>query len=59
MAVNTKNRRRYYLHQRIKNDFKYSAAKRTVFVKWDYDIRTPHLLELRDKFNYNIQTEIY
>lgn len=59
--------RRYVLHQRIKADFHYSAARRTIDVPADsVDNITRNvpakvaqaLFELRDKFAYTIQPTI-
>lgn len=55
-----KNRnRRYYLHQKIKAAFRYSAHEKTVYVPWDQEEPINQFAaELRDTFGYNIQTEI-
>jgi hypothetical protein len=51
--------RRYKLHQKIKHDFKYSANTKTVFIPYDYQMDIdPFLLELRDKYKYNLQYTI-
>ena len=58
--ANTKKKtnRRYYLHQKIKEQFRYSALKRTVYISCFRDIDNDQVLELRDRFGYSIQTEI-
>lgn len=50
--------RRYKLHQKIKKRFEYYAKKKTVIVPHDYDSQDEFLIELRDKFRYNIQYSI-
>lgn len=50
-----KNRRRYYLHYRIrKTGVKVYANLHTVALPAT-EKPTPHMIELRDRFNYNIQ----
>jgi hypothetical protein len=51
-------KRRYKLHQKIKNQFRYYAKKRTVVVPYDYNLKNKFIDELRDKFKYNIQYSI-
>jgi len=49
MAIKPKDKRRYYLHQKIKKLFKYSASKKTVFINWDQEVQNRHLIELKEK----------
>lgn len=51
--------RRYRLHQRIKDEFRYNAKNRTIFVQFDIDELPPACTELKNRFNYSVQTEIY
>lgn len=51
--------RRYRLHQKIKTAFRYSAAKRTVYVPLDMAEMPPSVQELKNRFHYAVQTEIY
>lgn len=48
--------RRYYLHQRIKEKYRYNPHTRTVFVKWNQEL-VSHARELAAEFRYNIQFE--
>lgn len=55
--------RRYRIHQRIKNELKYNARQRTVFVVHDEMETLPprivnYVKELQAVFGYNIQSEI-
>lgn len=50
--------RRYRLHQKIKKLFVCYAKKKTVIVPFDWDLQNVFVLELRDRFNYNIQFSI-
>lgn len=50
--------RRYKLHQKIKKRFEYFGKQRTVIVPHDYNLDCEFLIELRDKFRYNIQYSI-
>jgi hypothetical protein len=50
--------RRYRLHQKIKDRFRYSAPKRTVYVGHGHDLKDESVIELQCRFGYNIQTEI-
>lgn len=50
--------RRYKLHQKIKQQFEYYGKKKTVIIPHDYDLQNEFLIELRDKFRYNIQYSI-
>lgn len=56
------NGQRYKLHQAIKNEFNYSAGKRTVFVHEDISGATAKAVEavkkLREQFGYNVQITI-
>lgn len=54
----SQRKRRYKLHQNIKDRFRYSALKRTVYIHWDDEVTDKSVIELRDVFGYNIQTEI-
>lgn len=47
--------RRYKLHQKIKNLFELYAKKKLIVIPYDYDLRDEFVIELRDKFRYNIQ----
>ena len=56
-------RRRYRIHQRIKRVVKYDARGRSVFTTPEEldglsGRMTAYVDELRDRFGYNIQTEI-
>jgi len=50
--------RRYKLHQKIKQSFELYAKKRLVVIPHDYDLKNKFVIELRDKFRYNIQYSI-
>ncbi len=52
------NRRRYKLHQLIKGLYAYKPKQRTVYVTNENCIENRFLLELKEKFNYQIQFEI-
>lgn len=63
MKRTSKQNRRYKLHQRIKSALRYSAVKKCVFLlpeELDLIEKTQRraVFELRDKFGYNLQTEI-
>ena len=47
--------RRYKLHQKIKREFELYAKKKLVVIPYDCDLRDKFVIELRDKFRYNIQ----
>lgn len=60
---NKKNKRRYYLHQVIKEFFRYSAYNRIVYVpyffkKEDYPKKVVRALDYLRGLNYSIQIEI-
>lgn len=50
-------RRRYKLHQKIKHLAKYNAKLREILVfhENDYVLTNKYIVELRDKFKYNVQ----
>ncbi|MEO6176971.1 MAG: hypothetical protein ABIP27_17595 [Flavobacterium circumlabens] len=50
--------RRYKLHQKIKGLFEYHGKQKTVIIPWNYDLQNEFVIELRDKFRYNIQYSI-
>lgn len=52
-------RRRYKLHQKIKHLAKYNAKLREklVFHENDFVLTNKYIIELRDKFKYNIQLQ--
>lgn len=50
--------RRYILHQKIKTLFEYHAKQKLVIIPYDYDLQNEFVIELRDKFRYNIQYSI-
>lgn len=58
------NRRRYYLHQKIKTYVKYDASLKTVFIPFNKELEefgnrtAQRILELRDVHHYNLQSEI-
>lgn len=55
-----RDNRRYYLHQRIKNLADYNAIRKEVSVPNDATdvMKNKYVIELRDKFGYNIQLTI-
>jgi hypothetical protein len=50
--------RRYKLHQKIKIQFELYAKKKLIVIPYDYNLRNKFVIELRDKFRYNIQYSI-
>ena len=54
----TEQNRRYKLHQKIKLEFELYAKKKLIVIPYDYDLRDEFVIELRDKFRYNIQYSI-
>ncbi|MBS7232474.1 hypothetical protein KHA90_15755 [Flavobacterium psychroterrae] len=50
--------RRYKLHQKIKMFFEYHGKQKTVIIPYNYDLQNEFIIELRDKFRYNIQYSI-
>lgn len=52
------NNRRYKLHQRIKGKYRYEPQQKTVYVPFDDEQADKAVNELKNRFNYNIQTEI-
>ncbi len=53
-----KTNRRYRLHRKIKGIYRFSVRQKTIFVP-DLDYMTNKaLVELHEKFNYQIQFEI-
>lgn len=55
----SRENRRYRLHQKIKNIVKYSSKSKEIFVFQDDEqlFKNKYILELRDKFYYNVQLE--
>ncbi|SNA83219.1 conserved hypothetical protein [Flavobacterium psychrophilum] len=51
-------RRRYKLHQNIKQLFRYSATHKTVYVPHGSHVDNRYIKELQEKFNYQIQFQI-
>lgn len=52
---------RYYLHQRVKLSFKYSAAEKTIYVSYSKQneaLQNKYVRALRDKYHYSLQLEI-
>lgn len=51
--------RRYYLHRTVKRlkNVRVNSKDKTVFIPFNRDL-TPKIKELRDQYNYSIQTEI-
>lgn len=63
----TISRRRYALHQRIKNNFEYDGPARQIILPADLQTKgfddlpqkvNAAIVELRDKFKYNLQYEL-
>lgn len=50
--------RRYKLHQKIKQLFEYYGKKKLIIIPYDYDLKDEFVIELRDRFRYNIQYSI-
>lgn len=55
-----RDNRRYYLHQRIKHFADYDARRKEVSVPNDATevMKNKYVIELRDKFGYNIQLTV-
>lgn len=50
--------KRYYLHNKLKNKvIKFNAHQRTIYVNSDDELDID-VLRLRDKYGYNIQTQL-
>ena len=58
MGRTAKQNRRYRLHQRIKNLYRYSAINKTIYVPFDKEVSEEPVIELKTKFNYSVQVEI-
>ena len=58
MGRTAKQNRRYRLHQRVKKLYRYSALEKTIYVPFDQEANEEPVIELKNKFNYSIQTEI-
>lgn len=57
---NKNDSKRYYLHRVIKKKgFRYSARKKTIYIKWDAEITDKHVMRLVNEFRYSVQTYIY
>ena len=52
------HRRRYRLHQKVKNKCLLDSHKRTISVPHGYKVNDKYMRELIDKFPYNSQQEI-
>ena len=51
--------RRYYLHRKLRGKgHRYSSTGKTVFIAADQEVTDRSIIELRDRFRYNIQFEI-
>ena len=50
--------RRYYLHQKIKKDYKYNPVTKTIFAPYNEVINNPYIDELTNNYQYTIQLEI-
>ena len=51
--------RRYYLHQRIKKEYRYCAVSKTIYAPYTITkIDNKYIQELKDKYHYTIQLEI-
>ncbi len=51
-------RRRYKLHQYIKQLYGYSATQKTIYVPHDCEVDNRYVKELLDNYNYQIQFQI-
>ncbi|MCV9934519.1 hypothetical protein OIU80_19740 [Flavobacterium sp. LS1R47] len=51
--------RRYKLHQKVKNICQLNSKQRTIIIHYDYVILNKYIIELQDKFQYNIQAEMF
>ncbi len=50
--------RRYKLHQKIKQLFEFYSRKKLIIITFDYDLKDKFVIELRDRFKYQIQYSI-
>lgn len=51
--------RRFHLHRKLKKkNIRFNPGKKTVFVAPGIEIENNDILELQNKYNYQIQTEI-
>lgn len=50
--------RKYRLHQKIKELYRYQSSTKTIFVPYDEDLQNKYILELQKNYNYQIQLEI-
>ena len=50
--------RRYRLHQKIKEMYRYQSSTKTVFLSCDEDLQNKYVLALQRDYNYTIQLEI-
>lgn len=55
--MDNKNKR-YRLHQKIKNLYRYCPYKRTIYVSYNEAAISKYALELKENYNYSIQYEI-
>jgi hypothetical protein len=53
-----KSNRKYKLHQRIKELYRFEPNCKTIFVPFDDDLKNKYVLELQNNYNYQIQLEI-
>jgi hypothetical protein len=51
--------RRYKLHQKVKNICQLKSKQRTIIIHYDYVILDKYIIELQNKFQYNIQSEMF
>ena len=53
------NQRRYLLHRKVKKEgCRVLARRRTIYISYKQEVLSESILELRDRFNYSVQTEI-
>ena len=52
------HRRRYRLHQKVKNKILLFARERKIITPFDYVIKCKYIIELQQKFQYNIISEM-
>lgn len=51
--------RRYYLHKCVrKQDYNLVTSKRTIYIPFDQTEFSKHVLELKNRFGYAIQTQL-
>jgi hypothetical protein len=50
--------RKYRLHQKIKELYRYQSSTKTIFVPYDENLQNKYILELQRNYNYQIQLEI-